>query len=251
MQHQHALLFTKSVLGAGICAALRDIPGWTIWHETWHETTPCPEHMVELAQRYCPAVTLFDMTCLPVLDLFQVFGQASVKCFGRVIVATLSGLDEEELFRMSMWGVTAHISGDTEPGELADILQRVSLGEYLLTEDCLRKARLPAPRPRSAPMIEAPPVRMRNTLPIAAEELLSTLTEREAEVLCCIAQGMTNKQVARALGISENTVKNYVTDIFAKVGVYDRTSAVVCALKQDWIRMPEVPRTRTPRTAVA
>ncbi len=249
MQHQHALLFTKSVLGAGICAALRDLPGWTIWHET----TPCPEHMVELAQRYCPEITLFDMTCLPVLDLFQVFGQASVKCFGRVIVATLSGLDEEELFRLSMWGVAAHISGNTEPGELADILQRVTLGEYLLTEDCLRKARIPTPRPRSTPVIEVPLVRTRDTFPVAAEAvpLPSPLTEREADVLCCIAQGMTNKEVAHALGLAENTIKNYVTSIFGKLQVYDRTSAVVCALRRNWIQVPEVARARVPRAAVA
>jgi len=152
-----------------------------------------------------------------------------------------------------MWGVAAHISGNTEPGELADILQRVTLGEYLLTEDCLRKARIPTPRPRSTPVIEVPLVRTRDTFPVAAEAvpLPSPLTEREADVLCCIAQGMTNKEVAHALGLAENTIKNYVTSIFGKLQVYDRTSAVVCALRRNWIQVPEVARARVPRAAVA
>jgi DNA-binding NarL/FixJ family response regulator len=243
---QHALLFTRSILGAGIQSTLRGIPDWSVWHAT----TQCPEQMVDLAQRYCPTVTFFDMTCLPVVDLFQLLGQKRVKEVFKVItVATLSGLDEEELFRLSMWGVAAHISGSTEPGDFADILQRVTLGEYLLTEDCLRKVRIPAPRPRSAPVIVESLARTRDTFPVAAEAVPSPLTEREANVLCCIAQGMTNKEVARTLGLAENTVKNYVTSIFGKLQVYDRTSAVVCALRRDWIQVPEVSRARVPREA--
>jgi DNA-binding NarL/FixJ family response regulator len=122
----------------------------------------------------------------------------------------------------------------------------VTLGEYLLTEDCLRKARITAPHTRSVPVIEAPLVRTRDAPPGTAEASLlpSPLTVREADVLCCIAQGMTNKEVARTLGLAENTVKNYVTSIFEKLQVYDRTSAVVCALRRNWIQVQEVSSTR-------
>ena len=243
---QHALLFTRTVLGAGICTTLRGIPDWT----TWHETTRCPEQMVDLAERCCPAVTLFDMTCLDALDLFQTLGQARVKRFGMIVVATMFGLDEEVLFSLAMWGVAAHISGDTEPGELADILQRVTHGEYLLTEECLKKERIPALRLHNVPLlIEEPLVLTRNASSADAEA--SPLTEREAEVLCCIAQGMTNREVARTLGISEQTIKNHVSMIFEKLQVRDRTSAVVCAIRRNWIPVPEVPLLRRPAAAVA
>ena len=54
-----------------------------------------------------------------------------------------------------------------------------------------------------------------------------------------IAQGMTNKQVAYALSISEQTVKNHMSSILRKLSVNDRTQAVVYAMRQGWIRMPE------------
>lgn len=243
---QHALLFTRTVLGAGICAALRGIPEWTIQHAT----TRCLERMVDLAERSHPSVTLFDMTCLDVLDLFQTLGQARVRSFGTVVVATMFGLDEEALFHLAMWGVAAHISGGTEPGDLAGILHRVTAGEYLLTEECLRKERIPAPRLHQAPpLVEEPRVLIRNTRP--AEKVASPLTGRETEILCCIAQGMTNAGVAHALGISDQTVKNHISAIFEKLEVHDRTSAVVYVLKRNWIPMPEVPRRRSLAAAVA
>ncbi|SFS89840.1 response regulator transcription factor [Saccharopolyspora flava] len=61
-------------------------------------------------------------------------------------------------------------------------------------------------------------------------EVLSPLTKREKEVLDHLARGRSNRQIGRALGISERTVKNHLRNIFTKLGVGDRTSAVVKAL---------------------
>ena len=66
-----------------------------------------------------------------------------------------------------------------------------------------------------------------------------TLSPREVEILDNIAKGMTNKQVAYALTISEQTVKNHMSSILRKLSVNDRTQAVVYAMKQGWIRIPE------------
>ena len=68
---------------------------------------------------------------------------------------------------------------------------------------------------------------------------LTPLSPREVEILDNIAQGMTNKQVAYALSISEQTVKNHMSSILRKLSVNDRTQAVVYAMRQGWIRMPE------------
>jgi DNA-binding NarL/FixJ family response regulator len=54
-----------------------------------------------------------------------------------------------------------------------------------------------------------------------------------------VAQGMTNKQVAYSLSISEQTVKNHMSSILRKLSVNDRTQAVVYAMRQGWIKMPE------------
>jgi len=63
----------------------------------------------------------------------------------------------------------------------------------------------------------------------------SPLTERECEVLRQMANGHTNKETARALEISEQTVKNHIGHIFLKLGVNDRTSAVLLAIRKRWI----------------
>jgi DNA-binding CsgD family transcriptional regulator len=63
------------------------------------------------------------------------------------------------------------------------------------------------------------------------------LSDREMEVLSCVVRGMSNKEIARLLGISHQTVKNHVTSILRKFGVEDRTQAVVYALKRGWVKL--------------
>ena len=72
-----------------------------------------------------------------------------------------------------------------------------------------------------------------------AAPIFAPLSPREVEILDNIAQGMTNKQVAYALSISEQTVKNHMSSSLRKLSVNDRTQAVVYAMRQGWIRMPE------------
>jgi DNA-binding NarL/FixJ family response regulator len=67
-----------------------------------------------------------------------------------------------------------------------------------------------------------------------AEESLST---REIEVLTAVARGLSNRQVARALHVSEATIKTHLLHVFAKLGVDDRTAAVTVALERGIIRL--------------
>lgn len=64
------------------------------------------------------------------------------------------------------------------------------------------------------------------------EKLLST---REIEVLCALAEGLYNKEIASKLQISEKTVKNHVSNIFKKIGVSDRTQAAVYAIRHKFV----------------
>jgi len=65
----------------------------------------------------------------------------------------------------------------------------------------------------------------------------SPLTPRELEILIQMAAGKINKEIAYALGISEMTVKNHVSNIFLKLDVNDRTAAVLSALRHGWINL--------------
>lgn len=63
------------------------------------------------------------------------------------------------------------------------------------------------------------------------DEKINSLTEREKEILCQVAEGMLNKEIAASLDISEQTVKNHISNIFQKLDVADRTQAAVFAIK--------------------
>jgi DNA-binding NarL/FixJ family response regulator len=68
--------------------------------------------------------------------------------------------------------------------------------------------------------------------PSPGEPRETPVSRREREVLALVAQGKANKEIGRALSISENTVRNHIANIFGKLGVRDRTEAAVHALKR-------------------
>ena len=74
---------------------------------------------------------------------------------------------------------------------------------------------------------------------VAAEAPHEALTDREAQVVRLMAGGYSNKEIARALGTAEGTVKNHVSSILAKFGVRDRTRAVLKALEAGLLHCPD------------
>ncbi|HMN31529.1 MAG TPA: response regulator transcription factor, partial [Caldilineaceae bacterium] len=68
-------------------------------------------------------------------------------------------------------------------------------------------------------------------------ELFAPLSAREMEILTYIIQGLSNKEIARGLKISQQTVKNHISNLLRKVGVEDRTQAAVLALRRGWVRL--------------
>lgn len=68
------------------------------------------------------------------------------------------------------------------------------------------------------------------------QKLISQLSERESEVLRLLASGLGNSEIAKALFLSEGTVKNYVSSIFSKLGVADRTQAAILAIRLGLVR---------------
>ena len=71
------------------------------------------------------------------------------------------------------------------------------------------------------------------------ETLMTPLSPRETEILKYIAEGNSNKRIAYALGIGEQTIKNHITSIMRKLNANDRTHAVVLAMRKGWLDIEE------------
>lgn len=140
--------------------------------------------------------------------------------------------DEDQLFDAVRVGAAAYFLKDLGPTDLMDSIRRVSRGEYLINENFLSK-----------PLVASRVLKQFSELSASdrdVEPLFVPLSNREIEVLDYIAQGNSNKEIARALGISDQTVKNHITSILRKLAVNDRTQAVVYAIRHGWIKMDEI-----------
>ena len=177
-----------------------------------------------------PDVILMDLS-LPAPGGIETTQRIRRELPAAAIVVLASDEDEDALFEAIRAGAAAFILKDIAPEDLVMIIRRVAAGEYLINDKVFSK---PAVASRVLKEFRELAVYGQEAAPVFAP-----LSPREVEILDNIAQGMTNKQVAYALSISEQTVKNHMSSILRKLSVNDRTQAVVYAMRQGWIRMPE------------
>ncbi len=147
-----------------------------------------------------------------------------------VVVLTMHE-EDEQLFHAIRVGAAAYATKNIEADELIQVIRRVAHGEYIINENVL-----------SRPFVAARVLdqfRELTQMDQAAESIFSPLTPREVEILDCVAQGNSNKEIAKQLGISDQTVKNHITSILRKLAVNDRTQAVIYALRHGWISLTQ------------
>ena len=147
-----------------------------------------------------------------------------------MIILTPS-VDEERLFQSMRAGAAAYYTRAITADGLQEVIRKVSRGEYVIDADVLVKSQVAS---RVLPPSRKLAVEEEHA---AAKVLHNLLTSREVEIVDGIAQGMGNKEIARVLKISDQTVKNHITSILKKLEVNDRTSAVVQALRHGLIKM--------------
>ena len=131
----------------------------------------------------------------------------------RVIILTTFN-DDEYVFEALRVGALGYLLKDLSGQELANAVRTVAGGGALIDPSVARKvvaefARL------------TPPARPMN------DGLPDPLTERELDVLRCLAQGLSNREIGNKLSLTEGTVKNYVTNVLQKIGARDRTQAAL------------------------
>ncbi len=188
--------------------------------------------VLELARVHNPDVALID-TGLLASDPLEIARQARHLVPRMAIIMLTPSEDEERLFQSIKVGAAAYYTRNITPIDLIDAVRKVSNGEYLIQDDVLTK-----------PQLASRVLKSFRELTVEEEEgeakdLYSPLSSREVEILDYIARGNSNKEIAKSLKISDQTVKNHITSILKKLSVNDRTAAVVHALRHGWIKMGE------------
>ena len=168
-----------------------------------------------------PDVILMDVR-MPVMDGLQATRQITAMDGGpRVLVLTTFDLDDY-VYQALRWGASGFLLKDASARELAEAVRVVAAGDALLSPSVTRRliaefARMGAPRGPS-------------------RKTLKDLTERETEVLALVAQGLSNAEIAGRLVVAEQTVKTHVSRVLMKLGLRDRTQAVVLAYETGLVR---------------
>ena len=177
---------------------------------------------VAMAAELSPAVVLMDVR-MPVMDGIEATRRITALGMDappRVLILTTFDLDRY-VYDALRAGAAGFLLKDAPPTELAAAIRTVAAGEALLAPSVTRRlierfVGLPAPRS-------------------ADPNVLGDLSAREAEVLRLVARGLSNQQIAEHLVLSTATVKSHVARLLMKLGLHDRTQAVVLAYETGFV----------------
>jgi two-component system response regulator DegU len=148
----------------------------------------------------------------------------------RVIVIS-SYFSDEELFETLKTGAVAYIDKGISAEDLVRVIRRASRGEYPINESVITN-------PVIADRVITDFQKIAS-MGLVKKNVAAPLTNRELQIISCIANGNTNKQVANKLGISEQTIKNHVSAILRKMNANDRAHAVALAIRNQWVAVDE------------
>jgi DNA-binding NarL/FixJ family response regulator len=174
---------------------------------------------VELSAALTPDVILMDLV-MPQLDGIAAIGQIKKAQPGVQVVALTSFIEEEKVIAALEAGASGFILKDAEADDVAAAIRAAHNDEVHL-DPAAARILAKGMRTRSA----APPV--------------DPLTERELEVLALVGRGLSNKEIATDLGITERTARTHVSNILGKLGLASRTQAALYAVEHRLVTGPD------------
>jgi DNA-binding NarL/FixJ family response regulator len=198
-------LFTK-----GLSGILEMLPGVEVVGVAYDG-----EEAVALCREEEPDVVLMDIS-MPKMDGISATREIKDLLPQTAVVILTGHEDDEHVFEGIKAGAQGYLLKDSEPEDLSRAIHTVYAGNTIVAPDLAQK--------------------MLNTFeggrPGASARLAPPLTERELEVIRALSRGMSDKQIAQSLGISEKTVRNHTSNIYRKLHIFDRTQAVIYAVRE-------------------
>jgi len=173
-----------------------------------------------MARELQPEVVLLDMR-MPEMTGLEVLSGLRAVGFRNPIVMLTTSNEEQDLVECLRSGASGYLLKDMEPGELVTALRDIVDGKTIVAPEL---AAVLARVVQGDVEDDGP----KETSPFAE------LTPRELEILCLLAEGQSNKVIARNLGISDGTVKLHVKAILRKLDVHSRVEAAIMAVEQNF-----------------
>jgi len=176
------------------------------------------EDGVQLARELLPDVVLMDLV-MPGIDGVETTRRLKGASPSSKVIVLTSFADDDKVFPAIKAGAISYLLKDISPEDLAHAIRAAQRNEAVLHPEVAAKLmqEFSAPRPNEAPVDQ--------------------LTPREMDVLRLVAKGMSNKEIADKLVISEKTVKTHLSNILSKLHLADRTQVAIYALRQRLVPM--------------
>jgi DNA-binding NarL/FixJ family response regulator len=171
------------------------------------------DEAVKFTEKHKPNLVLLDIR-LPDSDGLNALGRIKLTRPDMPVLMLSTYDNPTYVARAVALGASGYLMKGSSRDELLSAIRRVASGADIWTREELRRVTGALATPRVSADVEVP------------------LTQRESEVLRQLSFGLTNKEIAQALGISYETVKEHVQHVLRKVGVSDRTQAAVWAVRK-------------------
>jgi DNA-binding NarL/FixJ family response regulator len=174
--------------------------------------------VLALVKKHHPDVVLLDLQ-MPTQNGVATLEQLRPEFPDLPILILTSFSDDAHIFAALRAGASGFLLKEMGGDELVEAIRGAAKGRPQLHPDIARKLMMRAPMP---------------------EDPFESLTERERDILKLLGRGMSNKEIALELVLTEMTVKGYVSDLLAKLGVGDRTQAALMAVRYGMVRVDEL-----------
>ena len=181
------------------------------------------EEAVALCRNEEPDVVLMDIS-MPKMDGISATREIKDLLPQTAVIILTGHEDDEHVFEGIKAGAQGYLLKDSDPEDLSRAIRTVYAGDTIIAPDLAQKMLTTFEAGGSGGSRLAPP----------------PLTERELEVIKALAQGMSDRQIAHSLGISEKTVRNHTSNIYRKLHIFDRTQAVIYAIREGVIDVEEL-----------
>ena len=178
---------------------------------------------VEKAAESLPDIVLMDIRMPRSNGIEACRAMKEAAPSAKIVILTISD-EEEDLFEAIRAGASGYLLKDIPLDEVADTVRAVHGGQSLINPSMAGKL-----------LTEFAALARRDEEERAQELPAPRLTEREMQVLKLVARGMNNRDIAKELFISENTVKNHVRNILEKLQIHSRMEAVMVAVREKLI----------------